>query len=192
MTDARIVRTRAALHDAIIELATLKPVPSITVSELTRLAGINRVTFYKHFTTPAETLGSALALELDPARERLLESYTAHESSSMDLYISSLDTMLDHIERHRGLYLLAINTPQDGTVPNLLADHLTESFLLTLEQRAQRAQDLPPMDNHVVARFVAHGIVGAIKAWVLNGTTEREPFFRSLALLAPEWWFPES
>jgi AcrR family transcriptional regulator len=70
MTDARIVRTRAALNRAIIDLATEKAVPSITVSELAAEAGINRVTFYKHFTTPAEALGAALSLDLDQAQTR--------------------------------------------------------------------------------------------------------------------------
>ncbi|QIM19135.1 hypothetical protein G7066_12175 [Leucobacter coleopterorum] len=52
MTDARIVRTRAALHSSITDLAAHKPVPTITVSELAIRAGINRVTFYKHYASP--------------------------------------------------------------------------------------------------------------------------------------------
>ncbi|WP_053382851.1 TetR/AcrR family transcriptional regulator [Leucobacter celer] len=190
MTDARIVRTRAALHRAIIQLATEKPVPSITVSELADLAGINRVTFYKHFASPAETLGSALSLELDPAREQFIAGYTELTADPIEIFVASINQILDHIERHRGLYLLSINTPQDGTVPNLLTDHFTETLKLYLEQRALYEPRLPEFEVDVVARFFGMGLVGAIKAWVLSGVSDRESFLRSITTLAPSWWFP--
>ncbi len=191
MTDARIVRTRAALHDAIMELAAQKPIPSITVSELANLAGINRVTFYKHFATPAETLGSALSLELDPAREQFALSHATPSGDPVEVFRETVNEILDHIERHRELYLLAINTPQDGTVPNLLADYFTETLIHYLEQRTRLDPPLSQIDATVAARFFAHGLVGAIKAWVLSGTSDREPFLHSVAAFSPEWWLPE-
>lgn len=190
MTDARIVRTRAALHRAIIQLATEKPVPGITVSELAEVAGINRVTFYKHFASPAEALGSALSLELDPARERFILGYTELTADPVEIFVASIDQILDHIERHRGLYLLSINTPQDGTVPNLLTDHFTETLQLYLAQRALHEPPLPEFEVDVVSRFFGMGLVGAIKAWVLSGVSDRESFLRSVTTLAPSWWFP--
>lgn len=42
-------RTRQKFVDAFWELAQLKPVSKIAVSELTRLAGYNRSTFYEYF-----------------------------------------------------------------------------------------------------------------------------------------------
>ncbi|RGE20289.1 TetR/AcrR family transcriptional regulator [Leucobacter sp. wl10] len=190
MTDARIVRTRAALHGAIIQLATEKPVPDITVSELAERAGINRVTFYKHFASPAETLGSALSLELDPAREHFITSYAELTADPVEIFVASVDQILDHIDRHRGLYLLSINTPRDGTVPNLLADHFTETLKQYLEQRALYEPPLPELEVDVVARFLGMGLVGAIKAWVLSGVSDRRSFLRSVTALAPSWWFP--
>ncbi|WP_449281384.1 TetR/AcrR family transcriptional regulator [Leucobacter sp.] len=190
MTDARIVRTRAALHRAIIQLATEKPVPSITVSELAELAGINRVTFYKHFASPAETLGSALSLELDPAREHFIAGYTELTADPVEIFTASINQILDHVERHRGLYLLSINTPQDGTVPNLLTDHFTETIKLYLEQRELHEPQVPEFEVDVVSRFFGMGLVGAIKAWVLSGESDREAFLNSITTLAPAWWFP--
>ncbi|UOQ60109.1 TetR/AcrR family transcriptional regulator [Leucobacter rhizosphaerae] len=190
MTDARIVRTRAALHAAITQLASTKPVPSISVSELAALAGINRVTFYKHFSSPAEVLGSALALDLDSTREHYISSYAEHSGDPVEIFTASIDQILDHIDRLRPLYVLSVTTPQDGTVPNLLADHFTETISQYLEQRAAWQPELPEFDRAVVARFFAHGLVGAIKAWVQSGSTAHEPFLRSVLMSAPAWWFP--
>ncbi|MFT4231452.1 MAG: TetR/AcrR family transcriptional regulator [Leucobacter sp.] len=190
MTDARIVRTRSALHGAIIQLATEKPIPAITVSELAARAGINRVTFYKHFSSPAEALGSALSLELDPVRERFISDYADLSADPAEIFITSIGEILDHVERHRGLYLLAIDTPQDGTVPNLLTDHFTETLELYLGQRAQYEPPLPEFEVEVVARFFGMGLVGAIKAWMLSGEADRASFLRSVTVLVPSWWFP--
>lgn len=192
MTDARIVRTRAALHSAITELASTKPIPSISVSELATHAGINRVTFYKHFSSPAEVLGSALALDLDSTREHYINSYATHSGDPVEIFVASIDQILDHIDRLRPLYVLSINTPQDGTVPNLLADHFTETITQYLEQRESWEPALPEFDRTVVARFLAHGLVGAIKAWVLSGSRDHDVCLRSVVAAAPAWWFPAS
>lgn len=192
MTDARIVRTRAALHSAITELASRKPVTSISVSELATLAGINRVTFYKHFSSPAEVLGSALALDLDSTREQYITSSAEQSHNPIEVFVASIDQILDHIDRLRPLYLLSINTPQDGTVPNLLADHFTETISQYLVQREEWEPALPEFDRAVVARFLAHGVVGAIKAWVLSGSVDHQVFLRSVVATAPAWWFPAS
>lgn len=49
LLDARVVKTKEKLFNAYLQLIAKKPADSITIQELTTLAGINRVTFYKHF-----------------------------------------------------------------------------------------------------------------------------------------------
>ncbi|QZY51456.1 TetR/AcrR family transcriptional regulator [Leucobacter tenebrionis] len=191
MTDARIVRTRAALNRAIIDLATEKAVPSITVSELAAEAGINRVTFYKHFTTPAEALGAALTLDLDETRKRFIDGHGSHEGDPIEFFRDSVNEVLDHIDRHRSLYELSVHSPQDGTVPNLLADHFTETITQYLETRARLDPPLPDVDRSIVSRFFAHGLVGAIKAWLLSGSSDRDEVLRSVMVIGPDWWLPE-
>lgn len=48
--DLRIQRTKAAIKSAFLELRAAKPVEKITVTELTRLANINKATFYLHYS----------------------------------------------------------------------------------------------------------------------------------------------
>ena len=48
--DIRIKRTKAAVKDAFLELRKKKPIEKITVTELSKLAGINKATFYLHYT----------------------------------------------------------------------------------------------------------------------------------------------
>ena len=47
--DRRVRRTKAMLRAALTELLKTKPVNEISVTELTRLADVNRGTFYGHY-----------------------------------------------------------------------------------------------------------------------------------------------
>ena len=49
--DKRIVRTRHAIFNAVFELATEKELDKITVVELCDKAGINKSTFYLHYSS---------------------------------------------------------------------------------------------------------------------------------------------
>lgn len=48
--DLRIQKTKAAIKSAFLELRKKKPVEKITVTELSRLAEINKATFYLHYS----------------------------------------------------------------------------------------------------------------------------------------------
>ncbi|MFF2910640.1 TetR/AcrR family transcriptional regulator [Paenibacillus sp. NPDC057934] len=49
-SDPRVIRTRQLIIDAYIDLLTTKEFNAITVSDISKLATINRATFYAHFT----------------------------------------------------------------------------------------------------------------------------------------------
>lgn len=48
--DLRIQKTRAAIKSAFFELRRRKPIEKITITELSKLAGINKATFYLHYS----------------------------------------------------------------------------------------------------------------------------------------------
>ncbi|MGO2140070.1 MAG: TetR/AcrR family transcriptional regulator [Leucobacter sp.] len=186
MTDARILRTRAALHKAITELATQKPVGEITVSELAESAGINRVTFYKHYTTPAEALADALHTEL---KEIVAAAAPAPE---IDAFTHCIYTALDHLEERRELYTIAFSDQVDGTIPIMLSRFLTDVAETYLTKRRKRKPAVPDVDLDVAAAFLANGATGAIRVWILEGDMSRERFFENLPLLLPAWFQAEA
>lgn len=48
--DRRVVRTKKAIRSALFEITETKDISSVTVSELARKAGVNRRTFYTHYS----------------------------------------------------------------------------------------------------------------------------------------------
>ncbi len=52
--DPRIKRTRALIEEAFLSILSEKSFPSISVQDITERAGVNRTTFYLHFTDKYE------------------------------------------------------------------------------------------------------------------------------------------
>ena len=48
--------------------------------------------------------------------------------------------------------------------------------------------DLPDTNHHVIARFVAHGFAGAIKAWLTDDSMTQEDLVDAAVACAPVWW----
>ena len=48
-TDLRIIKTKQALHDALLTLLSQKPLEQISIAEICREAKVNRGTFYLHY-----------------------------------------------------------------------------------------------------------------------------------------------
>lgn len=72
-SDPRVIRTRRALHKAILELVNLRSLDTLSVADVTEKAQVNRATFYSHYQSLDELLSVALQMEL----ENLIET-TAH------------------------------------------------------------------------------------------------------------------
>ena len=67
--DKRIVRTRLAVFNAVFELAAEKELDKITVVELCERAGINKSTFYLHYTSKNDCLQKCFDLFIEKVLE---------------------------------------------------------------------------------------------------------------------------
>lgn len=80
-TDTRIQYTKSRFYEAIAELLKEKTIGAVTVKELCERAGINRGTFYLHYTEPMdvlreleEKLKASVSFDLSLGRDVLTEN----------------------------------------------------------------------------------------------------------------------
>ncbi len=185
-TDPRVIRTTQACGQAIVELASQRPVSQITVAELAARAGVTRATFYNHYTSPLQVLVEVLLTDLERAH-RLEEDRRAedHYSAPEMLRLATAD-VADHIERFKAIYQRAVHDPADGGVYEALVRHFTEYALAFIARCTH--PDLPDTDHQVMAQFVAHGFAGAIKAWLGDDTVTKADLVDAAVACAPVWW----
>ena len=184
--DARQLRTRARLARAILDLAAVKAVADITVSELATMAQINRSTFYEHSDSPTTLLRSTLRDELDVIRDRNLTNPTDVTASVRS---ATLD-VLTHVDSHAEIYSRALGHEDAGELHSMLSAHFERSVRLLLDHgTVEIPAPASEFTRASVARFIADGTVGAIDVW-LHTPAPRTPddFLASYRTVMPGWW----
>lgn len=190
--DARQKRSQVALHRAIIELATARDVSSLTVSDITDRAGVNRSTFYAHATSAAELLCAALRAELDAIRDDYLETLRAGAATDATIRQGTA-RILAHLEARRELYLRAFDSAGgDSGVRAMLAGHFRAAVIATLETgtlELPESDDLGEFLADGTASFLAAGSTGLMEAWLrLPAPRTPDMYLAAYRRLLPTWW----
>ena len=184
--DPRIVRTAQACEQAIVELASQRPVSQISVAELAERAGVTRATFYNRYSSPLELLIQVLFADLERAH-RFEEARRAEGGySPAQLLRLTTGEVADHIERFMAVYRHAVHDPADNGVYEALVRHFAEYSLAFIARCTH--PDLPDTNHEVIAQFMAHGFAGAIKAWLRDDSVTRADLVDAAVACAPHWW----
>lgn len=149
--DPRIAKTRSRLQEALFELARERGIDSVTVSDIAHRAGVNRSTFYLHYSD-TETL---LADALDQVTERAGAKLDGIDLRSAEPPAALIE-FLTHADAHAGLYRRVFTEPGYGVVVARLRARLMEA----VEERA-KAPDAVRADG-VPSSFIAAGLAGSI------------------------------
>lgn len=155
-TDARQVRSRKSLNDALLELLEEKPFDQLTIREISARAGIGYATFFRHYETK-EALLSDVASEEIAGLLAMAIPILDRESS----YESTL-ALCRHVDRHRKLWSALLAGGASGIV--------REEFIRqarTLPNEFQRTKSWLPVDLSVV-----HGtssMVDGLAWWLTLG-----------------------
>lgn len=113
--DIRVIRTRAALRQSLLECMKEKMLKDITVAELSRIAGLDRTTFYKHYKSIDEILEELEREQLDRFSTMLRENTKSGEDLLRDI--------LDSIDNAKKLY----RTKDGGVIPERFKTGLVET-----------------------------------------------------------------
>lgn len=157
--DVRIVRTRRRLQQALFELAQERRIDHISVSDIAERAGVNRTTFYQHYSDRETLLADAMDLITEEADVTL---------DHIDIDLESADPppvlvkFLQHIDRHAGLYRQVFTEPGYGVVLARLRSNVYDGVRGTAA--ATGVPSDVPLD--VIAAGVAGSIIGIIGAWL--------------------------
>ena len=70
-SDKRVIRTKKSIRTALFKLMESKDITSITISELTSLANVNRRTFYTHYSNVTDILDETESEIVDSIAEMI-------------------------------------------------------------------------------------------------------------------------
>lgn len=151
--DARVVRSREALRQALLALIGEKPFDQLSVREIAARAGVTFPTFYRHFSTKEELLS---AIATDEVRQ-LLAIMTDH-LDQRDAYVSSL-AVCAHVDDRRELWKILLTTGATGA--------MREEFLKTSREiSAQKGRINPDVPAELIAPILVAGMFETLSWWL--------------------------
>lgn len=173
--DLRVIKTRDSLNKALVELLRDKPLTKITVTELSRMAQINRSTYYLHYRDPydqydklEETLYQEFAATIDGFIEDHSHWFTDLVSASREAQTRLLEELFSYIKKNALIYgsILPLHQGNELLSKLYMAGH--DRFFQTIHQ----ISDEERQRLEYFFAFVASGCMGTLRQWVERGMPE--------------------
>lgn len=158
-TDARVRYTRKVIRDTLLSLLREKSMKQITVTELCRLAEINRATFYKHYLDVYDLLEQIEASAL----EHIQATAKQMREGNAGLHFVNL---LEHVREHYEQYAVIGSDHGDPCFAQKISVCLFEE---TREQIFHRLPTMPEDQKQIVCHFLEGGGSRILEHWVQTG-----------------------
>lgn len=165
--DARIVKTRRNLQDALFALVNEHGIDEVSIADIAQRAGVNRTTFYLHYSDKETLLADAL---------EAVAMRAGVEMQQIDvrgaLPPSVLVDFLVHVDTYGDLYQRVFTEPGYGVVLARLRAQMIDAIeRVADEASADRPRDLP---LHFLASGIAGAMLGMLGSW-LDETPRASP-----------------
>lgn len=160
-SDQRSQASAAEFVRGLQECLKTTPLKSITVSDLHRVTGISRATFYRLFDTPEDVL----LYQLDQTTEETGDIYlNQSELSSARLLEKTMELGL---RNHDFLRALVINGRHD-----LLFSYTEKNFRKLDAQKRIFPEDMTMEERNYVIAHMSMSMVASLITWARNGQRE--------------------
>lgn len=152
--------TKTCLQTALIELLDKKDLMDITISELTRKAGVSRTAFYSNY----QTINDVLVEFIDSYLIKLNDSVWQAINNKEDLFYPIIKNIYDEFD----LYSLALKTDIEKTVFFQIRDYIKKEY--------------PHIDDETYYSLVAviGSLRGIILEWFSNGCDKSVDFISQI------------
>lgn len=160
--DARVVRSKRRMRDALLHLMTERPLAEITVTQLCSEASVNRNTFYAHYASPSDVLDELMG-ELG-ARNAHALAVTRRRGS-----IAWLTELCANIRDERDAYSALLSTSEGRSY---IEQEIASAYRLVMDSSAERIRSDPGHAD--VFAFATGGSMALIEHWLSEGA-ERSP-----------------
>jgi AcrR family transcriptional regulator len=183
--DPRSIRTVARLQAALRDLVRDEPLDAITVSELCRVAGVRRTTYYTHFDGVADQL---TALLIEPVAHAVsIAGPGADVPSTAAAFRASMLATLRLIAGDRPAFRAAFGSTVSAAFRRALASALADRVAVALDIWAGLGL-ATEADRAVSVPFVAGGVTLVLEAWALADDEDAEAWEAAVARQLPPWW----
>ena len=158
-TDRRVVRTRAAIEQAFIDLLETTEYGKITISAIAQAAGINRKTFYLHYSSIDELLDQTVENLANRVVDSISNSFDWEDAQAALPALTR--AILEEFSKHANLESNLVASVEFSEVLSMARKPLTQR----VEQaRRERGLDPIPYLEFYVGCYLG-ALFGAYDVW---------------------------
>ena len=178
--DLRVIKTKNALYNALIELMKEKTFEEIKVSDICNKALINRSTFYAHYDDKYELLTDCI----NDLKNSLTKELSKNQNikSTKEYYIEMIKLFLNHIEEKKDSYLaIAINN-RNSILTDIIYDVIDHDIISRLDDKT-----VDKVPSSIIAKFYLGAVVNVGITWIQNiNKYTKEEIVNYLSVLIPD------
>lgn len=172
--DRRQIKTKKAIIGAFIQLLQEKNISKITITELAKIANIDRKTFYLHYQSISDLYNDLGNTAVDLIKEEIIE-YSSGNGSAYTFFVSINDIISEKIDLFKSIVKNNDFTDFVFSIKEILSTELISLY---------GKEDSPANERFkLTAEFVASGTISMYLRW-LRGDSDIT--MDELALLAAE------
>ena len=158
--DRRILRTQKMLKNALLQLLDEKELSELTITEVAKQAGCNRVTFYSHYKDLNELLAAIVDDYLDGLAGYFREGFQGLERfSSTD--IQRRLPIFEYIYQHQSIFKLIITGEVLPGSQNQFCEALVQVSATELRLEEKSDLEIPTLNY-----FMTYGTLGFFLYWI--------------------------
>lgn len=156
-TDTRVQYTKMVLKNSLLKLLHEKPISRVTVKELCNAAGLNRGTFYLHYSTPEELLNE-IQHEFLKENQEVFERYWQHGRD-----VNVMAGIFDCIARNREVCRVIMGPNGNPYFMENIKNLIREGLL---DEWQREFPDYDRQNLNFLFDFVFIGSVNMILDWI--------------------------
>lgn len=177
--DPRPARTRTAILRAIETLE--RDGGDLTVSNIVRVAGISRSSFYAHFKDLDQLAVDLIRGIYDRIGE--IDAKLRPTTPGLDVTRQTVGILLAEIDTHKHLYAAVLGSGMSAVAQRQLLDIFATGAKAAIEHSAPDSVDV-----ELAAQFLAGGTLGTLIWWITTSPdTPAEAVREQLIALYPKW-----
>lgn len=174
-SESKYYNTACLMDQALIYLLNKKEYSFITVKEICEKAGVNRSTFYLHYTTIDDLLAECIEyigkqITLKYVEGNVIDKNKINTCSVKDLILVTPQYLLPYLEfikQNKVVYKVAYSQPhvlKTQEITKYLYDKLFEPILIRF--------NIPKQEREYIIAFYLTGISAVIMEWIKNDCKE--------------------
>ena len=160
--DLRVVKTKEALHTALLTLLKNKPLEAISISEICRIAKVNRGTFYLHYAQVGDLFEEYFKEIMDDLANSYQEPYRHVTKLNPKNLNPSTIRIFHHVEKYKEYYRIILSKNVPLTYYYLLLEEVKRLLTGTISKNYYIEEGI---DSNFHTSYAANAMLGLIIQW---------------------------